>query len=77
MSVYSVVAVEASCRVSGCACRNRGPRYPWDVTDEQWRVLEPEVRAVLAELRNGPGGAPVSHDLRVMIYGPWWTRSAT
>lgn len=67
MSVYSVAAVEASCRVSGCACRDRGPRYPSDVTDEQWRVLEPEARAAMAELRKGPGGAPMSHNLRAMV----------
>jgi transposase len=37
------------------------------VTDEQWKLLEPEVRAVMAELRKGPGGAPMSHDLRAMV----------
>lgn len=67
MSVYPVAALEASCRVSGCVCRGRRPRYPSDVTDEQWRVLEPEVRAVMAELRKGPGGAPMCHDLRAML----------
>jgi transposase len=37
------------------------------VTDEQWELLEPEARAVMAELRKGPGGAPMSHDLRAML----------
>lgn len=67
MSVYPVAALEARCRVSGCACRNRRPRYPSDLTDEQWRLLEPEARAVMAELRKGPGGAPMSHELRAML----------
>jgi transposase len=37
------------------------------LTDEQWQLLEPEARAVIAELRKGPGGAPMSHDLRAML----------
>jgi transposase len=37
------------------------------LTDEQWRLLEPEARAVMAELRKGPGGAPMSHELRAML----------
>jgi hypothetical protein len=28
MSVYRVEAAKASCRVSGCRCRDRVPRYP-------------------------------------------------
>jgi transposase len=67
MSVYSVSAVKASCRVSGCACRDRARRYPSDLTDQQWELLEPEARAMMAELRKGPGGAPMSHDLRAML----------
>jgi transposase len=67
MSVYLVSAGKASCRVSGCGCRDRTPRYPSDLTDEQWQLLEPEARAVIAELRQGPGGAPMSHDLRAML----------
>jgi transposase len=42
-------------------------RYPSDLTDEQWRLLDPETRGVMAELRKGPGGAPMSHDLRAML----------
>jgi len=67
MPVYPLKAGKASCRVPGCACRDRVSRYPSDLSDEQWRLLEPEARAVMAELRKGPGGAPMSHDLRAML----------
>src|SRR5437879_5967352 len=67
MPVYPVAAGKASCRVAGCACRDRMPRYPSDLTDGQWELLEPEARAVMAELRRGPGGAPMRHDLRAML----------
>lgn len=67
MPVYPVAAGKASCRVSGCACRDRAARYPSDLTDEQWELLEPEARAVMVELRKGPGGAPMTHELRAML----------
>jgi transposase len=67
MPVYPVVAGKASCRVSACACRDRTQRYPSDLTDPQWELLEPEARAVMAELRKSPAGAPMSHDLRAML----------
>ena len=67
MPVYSVEAGKASCRVPGCVCRDQVRRYPSDLTDEQWRLLDPETRGVMAELRKGPGGAPMSHDLRAML----------
>lgn len=67
MPVYPAPAGKASCRVSGCACRDRTPRYPSDLTDEQWKLLEPQARAIMDELRKGPGGAPMSHDLRAML----------
>jgi transposase len=67
MSVYRVEAAKASCGVSGCACRARTRCYPSDLTDEQWEVLEPEARAVMAELRKSPAGAPMKHDLRAML----------
>jgi transposase len=67
MSVYRVEAAKASCGVSGCACRDRVRRYPSDLTDEQWQVLEPEARAVMAELRKSPAGAPMKHDLRAVL----------
>jgi transposase len=69
MSVYLVEATKASCRVSGCLCRDRGPRYPSDATDAEWELLRPEVQAVMAELRRGPGGRPMEHDLRAVLDG--------
>jgi len=67
MSVYLAEATKASCRVSGCLCRDRGPRYPSDVTDAEWELLRPEAQAVMAELRRGPGGRPMEHDLRAVL----------
>jgi transposase len=67
MSVYLVEATKASCRVSGCLCRDRGPRYPWDATDAEWELLGPQAWAVMAELRRGPGGRPMEHDLRAVL----------
>jgi transposase len=67
MSVYLVEATKASCRVSGCACHERVPRYPSDVTDAEWALLRPEAQAVMAELRRGPGGRPMEHDLRAVL----------
>ncbi|WP_291412222.1 IS5 family transposase [Actinophytocola sp.] len=37
------------------------------MTDERWELLEPEARAMMAELRRSPGGAPMSHDLRAVL----------
>jgi transposase len=67
MSVYLVAPTKASCRVSGCACHDRMPRYPSDATDAEWELLRPEAQAVMAELRRGPGGRPMEHDLRAML----------
>jgi transposase len=67
MSVYLVEPTKASCRVSGCACHDRMPRYPSDVTDAEWELLRPEAQAVMAELRRGPGGRPMEHDLRAVL----------
>jgi transposase len=67
MSVYPVEGPKASCRVSGCACQERVPRYPSDMTDAQWALLAPEARAVMAQLRRGPGGRPMEHDLRAVL----------
>jgi transposase len=41
-------------------------RYPSDLTDEQWTVLEPEARVVMAELTR-TAGRPMVHDLRAMV----------
>ena len=67
MSVYPVEAAKASCRVPGCACRDRVPRYPSDMTDAEWAQLRPQAQAVMAELRRSPGGRPMEHDLRAML----------
>jgi transposase len=48
-------------------CRDRARRYPSDLTDQQWELLEPEARAAMTELRKSPAGAPMSHDLRAML----------
>jgi transposase len=37
------------------------------VTDAEWELLRPEVQAVMVELRRGPGGRPMEHDLRAML----------
>jgi len=67
MTVYLASAEKASCRVSGCGCAERAPRYPSDMTDAEWEVLGPQARAVMAELSRGPGGRPMVHRLRVVM----------
>ncbi len=41
------------------------PRYPSDLSDEQWAVLEPRAREVMRELTIAVG-RPMVHDLRAM-----------
>jgi transposase len=41
--------------------------YPSDLTDPEWEILRPEAEAVMAELRRGPGGRPMVHELRAMV----------
>jgi transposase len=53
--------------MSGCACHERVPRYPLDVTDAQWALLRPEAEAVMVELRRSPAGRPMEHDLRAVL----------
>ncbi len=65
MPVYSVTAGKPSCASPGCWCRDRRPCYPSDLTDEQWKVLEPRAREVMAELTVAVG-RPMVHDLRAM-----------
>jgi transposase len=65
MPVYPVAARTASCASPGCLCRDRVPRYPSDLTDEQWAVLEPRARAVMAEL-TAAAGRPMIHGLRAV-----------
>ena len=77
MSVYLVpaakatpdtpVTIEAPCSAAGCGCAHRVARYPSDMTDPEWAVLEPQARAVMAELRRGPGGRPMVHRLRAVV----------
>lgn len=66
MSVYRLPAPNTSCDSPGCAYRDRIRRYPSDLTDEQWAVLEPQVRAAMAELTRATG-RPMVHDLRAMM----------
>jgi transposase len=42
------------------------PRYPSDLSDGQWKVLEPQARAVMKELVIA-AGRPMAHDLRAMV----------
>lgn len=65
MPVYLAAAGNASCASPGCWCRDRVPRYPSDLTDEQWAVLEPRARAVMGELTVA-AGRPMVHDLRAV-----------
>ena len=67
MRVYPVETSKPSCANAGCRCCDRTPRYPSDVTDEQWQLLGPRVEAVMAELRRGPGGRAMVHDLRAVV----------
>ena len=65
MPVYPAAAQDASCALPGCWCRDRVPRYPSDLSDEQWAVLEPRAREVMRELTVAVG-RPMVHDLRAM-----------
>src|SRR6266568_6517048 len=65
MPVYPLTAWKPSCTSPGCWCRDRVPRYPSDLDDAQWAVLEPQARAVMAELAI-TAGRPMVHDLRAM-----------
>lgn len=66
MPVYPAGAHDASSSCPGCACRDRKRHYPSDMTDAQWRVLEPEARAVMDQMRRA-AGRPMVHDLRAMV----------
>lgn len=66
MPVYPTVSVTASCASTKCACHARTRRYPSDLTDAQWAVLEPEARAAMTELVRS-SGRPMVHDLRAMV----------
>jgi len=65
MPVYRLAVRDASCASPGCWCRDRARCYPSDLDDGQWAVLEPQARAVMAELTVA-AGRPMTHDLRAM-----------
>lgn len=67
MPVYPVAPQFATgCPSQGCWCHDRVPRYPSDLSDDQWKVLEPQARAVMKELVIA-SGRPMAHDLRAMV----------
>jgi transposase len=65
MPVYRPAGRKASCASPGCWCHDRARCYPSDLDDAQWAVLEPQARAVMAELTIA-AGRPMRHDLRAM-----------
>jgi transposase len=65
MPVYPVAARSARCASPGCCCRDRVRSYPSDLADEEWAVLEPRAREVMAELVRAEG-RPMVHDLRAV-----------
>lgn len=66
MPVYPAGPPGASTTCPGCLCRDRVPRYPSDMTDAQWRILQPQARQVMDEIRRATG-RPMVHDLRAML----------
>lgn len=66
MSSYLLDALGASTTCPGCLCRDRVRRYPSDLTDAQWKILEPQARQVMDQLRRATG-RPMVHDLRAML----------
>ena len=67
MTVYLVSAEKATAPLPAVCARSGCPDYPSDMTDAEWELLEPQARAVMAELRRGPGGRPMVHRLRVVV----------
>ena len=66
MPVYPAGASGATTSCPGCLCRDRVPRYPSDLSDAQWKILEPRAREVMDEIRRATG-RPMVHDLRAML----------
>lgn len=61
-----VPAGSASCPCSfDCGCLTRATRYPTDLTDAQWAVLEPLLPVMLSQ--TALGGRPEKHHRRTMI----------
>lgn len=66
MSSYLLAVLGASTTCPGCLCRDRVRHYPSDLTDAQWKILEPHAREVMDQLRRATG-RPMVHDLRAML----------
>src|SRR4051794_10479551 len=66
MSSYLFAVFGANTSCPGCLCRDRIRSYPSDLTDAQWKVLEPHARQVMDQLRRATG-RPMVHDLRAML----------
>jgi putative transposase len=66
MTLNRLTAVRASAGPPcDCGCAQRTPRYPTDLTDSQWAVLEPLLPAMLCDTELG--GRPEKHRRRTMI----------
>lgn len=66
MTLNRVLAGGANARwPCECGCAERVPRYPTDLTDEQWAVLEPVLPVMLCDTELG--GRPERHWRRTMI----------
>jgi transposase len=66
MSSYLFDVLGASTTCPDCLCRDRTRRYPSDLTDAQWKILEPHARQVMDQLRRATG-RPMVHDLRATL----------
>ena len=66
MSSYPLGAQSARCAAAGCQCWSRTPRYPSDLSDAEWAILEPMAREQMAAICRATG-RPMDHDLRAMI----------
>jgi hypothetical protein len=65
MPVYLAFLQNSTCRSEGCLCHDRVRSYLSDLTDDEWAVLEPQVREVMRELVRAQG-RPMGHGLRAM-----------
>ena len=66
MPVYPTEISRASCPLSGCLCRDRVARYPSDLSDAEWAILEPMAREQMAAIRRA-AGRPMVHELRAVL----------
>ena len=64
MPAYPAMACVVTCASPGCLCRDRGPRYPSDLTDTEWAVVEPLLPA---PTRHPRGGRPEKHPRREIV----------